>query len=269
MIKCDKGSIVGASYFVESSIICQPNALINVTKIYYKIKKERKKLMYIALFIGIALISWIVQSNLQSKFNKFSRIPTANGMTGREVAEKMLRENGIYDVTVTSTRGHLTDHYDPTKKTVNLSESVYHSNSIAAAAVAAHECGHAVQHATAYGPLTLRSALVPAVSFASNWVQWILLAGILMVESFPSILLVGIGLFALTTLFSFVTLPVEVDASRRATTWLSGAGITNYQTHPAAVSALRSAAYTYVVAALSSLATLLYYIMIFMGSNRD
>ena len=225
--------------------------------------------IYIILFIGIALLSWVVQSNLQSKFKQFSRIPTANGMTGREVAEKMLRDNGIYDVTVTSTRGHLTDHYDPTKKTVNLSESVYSNNSIAAAAVAAHECGHAVQHATAYGPLAMRSALVPAVSFASKWVQWILLAGILMVESFPSVMLVGIGLFALTTLFSFVTLPVEVDASRRATAWLSGAGITNYQTHPSAVSALRSAAYTYVVAALSSLATLVYYVMIFMGSNRD
>lgn len=225
--------------------------------------------MYIAIFIGIAIASWLVQHNLQSKFKKFSRIPTTNGMTGREVAEKMLRDNGLYNVTVTSTNGHLTDHYDPTKQTVNLSESVYNSNSIAAAAVAAHECGHAIQHATAYAPLSLRSAMVPMVSFASNWVQWILLAGILMVETFPQVLLVGIGLFALTTLFSFVTLPVEIDASRRATAWLSGAGITNYQTHPAAVSALRSAAYTYVVAALGSLATLVYYILIFLGGSRD
>jgi len=225
--------------------------------------------MYIAIFIGIAIASWLVQHNLQSKFKKFSRIPTTNGMTGREVAEKMLRDNGLYNVTVTSTNGHLTDHYDPTKQTVNLSESVYNSNSIAAAAVAAHECGHAIQHATAYAPLSLRSAMVPMVSFASNWVQWILLAGILMVETFPQVLLIGIGLFALTTLFSFVTLPVEIDASRRATAWLSGAGITNYQTHPAAVSALRSAAYTYVVAALGSLATLVYYILIFLGGSRD
>lgn len=225
--------------------------------------------MYIAIFIGIAIASWLVQHNLQSKFKKFSRIPTTNGMTGREVAEKMLRDNGLYNVTVTSTNGHLTDHYDPTKQTVNLSESVYNSNSIAAAAVAAHECGHAIQHATAHAPLSLRSAMVPMVSFASNWVQWILLAGILMVETFPQVLLIGIGLFALTTLFSFVTLPVEIDASRRATAWLSGAGITNYQTHPAAVSALRSAAYTYVVAALGSLATLVYYILIFLGGSRD
>ena len=225
--------------------------------------------MYWILFIGIALVSYLVQANLKNKFEKYSKMPLMNGMTGRDVAIKMLHDNGIYDVKVTSTPGMLTDHYNPANKTVNLSESVYGSTSVAAAAVAAHECGHAVQHATAYGPLSMRSALVPAVSFASKWVQWILLAGILMVEAFPSVLLVGIGLFALTTLFSFVTLPVEVDASRRATAWLSNAGITNYQTHPSAVSALRSAAYTYVVAALSSLATLVYYIMIFMGSNRD
>lgn len=225
--------------------------------------------MYLILFIAIALASYLVQANLQSKFKKYSRVPIASGLTGREVAEKMLRDNGIYDVTVTSTTGHLTDHYDPTAKTVNLSEDVFMSRSVAAAAVAAHECGHAVQHATAYGPLQLRSALVPAVSFASRWVQWVLLAGILTVETFPQLLLAGIGLFALTTLFSLVTLPVEIDASRRATAWLLRAGITDHRDQPMAVSALRSAAYTYVVAALSSLATLIYYVMIFMGGSRD
>lgn len=225
--------------------------------------------MYLILFIGIALVSYAVQANLQSKFKKFSRVPLASGMTGREVAEKMLRDNGIYNVTVTSTRGHLTDHYNPADHTVNLSESVYNSRSVAAAAVAAHECGHAVQHAQAYAPLQMRSALVPVVSFASSWVQWILLAGILTLEVFPQLMLFGIGLFALTTLFSFVTLPVEIDASRRATAWLQGAGITSRADHPMAVSALRSAAYTYVVAALGSLATLIYYVLLFMGGSRD
>ncbi|MGN1261389.1 MAG: zinc metallopeptidase [Alloprevotella sp.] len=225
--------------------------------------------MYFILFIGIALLSFLVQSNLQNKFKKYSKVPVVGGLTGRDVAEKMLRDNGIYNVKVTCTPGHLTDHYNPTNGTVNLSESVYNSNSIAAAAVAAHECGHAVQHAVAYGPLKMRSALVPVVSFASQWVQWVLLAGILMIESFPQLMLAGIGLFALTTLFSFVTLPVEIDASRRAVKWLSNAGITTYDNHSMAVSALRSAAYTYVVAALGSLATLVYYILIFMGSSRD
>lgn len=225
--------------------------------------------MYLILFIGIALISYLVQANLQRKFKKYAQVPTNNGMTGREVAEKMLRDHGIYDVRVISTPGQLTDHYNPTDHTVNLSESVYDSNSIAAAAVAAHECGHAVQHAVAYGPLGMRSALVPIVSFASQWVQWVLLAGVLLVQSFPGLLLAGILLFAMTTLFSFITLPVEIDASRRATAWLSRSGITNYSNQGMAVDALRSAAYTYVVAALSSLATLVYYVMIFMGSQRD
>ena len=216
----------------------------------------------------MTILSWVVQANLQSKFKKYSQVPLNGGMTGREVAEKMLRDNGIYNVSVTCTPGHLTDHYNPTNGTVNLSESVYHSNSVAAAAVAAHECGHAVQHAVAYAPLQLRSALVPVVSFASNTVQWVLLAGILLVEVFPALLLIGIGLFALTTLFSFVTLPVEIDASRRATQWLSSAGITSPYNHQMAVSALSSAAYTYVVAAIGSLATLLYYVMIFLG-RRD
>lgn len=224
--------------------------------------------MYWILFIGIALISYIVQQNLNSKFKKFSKVPLSSGMTGHEVAEKMLQDHGIYNVTVTSTPGHLTDHYNPTNNTVNLSPEVYNGNSVAAAAVAAHECGHAVQHAVAYAPLQLRSALVPVVSFASNWVQWILLAGIIMVQTVPSILFIGIILFAMTTLFSFITLPVEIDASRRATAWLQRAGITSNYDHPMAVSALRSAAYTYVVAALSSLATLIYYVLIFTG-NRD
>ncbi len=224
--------------------------------------------LYLIIFLSVAILSWVVQDNLQSKFKKYSQVPLNGGMTGREVAEKMLRDNGIYNVSVTCTPGHLTDHYNPTNGTVNLSESVYHSNSVAAAAVAAHECGHAVQHAVAYTPLQLRSALVPVVSFASNTVQWVLLAGILLVEVFPALLLIGIGLFALTTIFSFVTLPVEIDASRRATQWLSSAGITSPYNHQMAVSALSSAAYTYVVAAIGSLATLLYYVMIFLG-RRD
>ena len=220
------------------------------------------------IFIGIALLSYIVQANLNSKFKKFSKIPVGGGMTGRDVAEKMLHDNGIYDVKVTCVEGHLTDHYNPTDHTVNLSRDVYSSCSVAAAAVAAHECGHAVQHATAYGPLKMRSSLVPVVSFASKYVSWILLIGILTVESFPGILLAGIALFAMTTFFSFVTLPVEIDASRRALAWLSAAGITDRSNQGAANSALRSAAYTYVVAALSSLATLIYYIMIYLGRRE-
>ena len=224
---------------------------------------------YLIIFGAVAILSYLVQANLQSKFKKYSEEPLSSGMTGREVAEKMLHDHGIYNVSVISTAGQLTDHYNPTNHTVNLSESVYASRSVAAAAVAAHECGHAVQHAVAYGPLTMRSALVPVVSFASNILSWILLAGILMVETFPGLLLVGIGLFALTTLFAFVTLPVEIDASRRATAWLRSAGIPTTRDHGMAVSALRSAAYTYVVAALSSLATLLYYVMIYLGRDRD
>lgn len=222
--------------------------------------------MYWILFIGIALISYWVQSNLQSKFDRYSRMALSNGMTGREIAEKMLRDNGIYDVKVTSTPGMLTDHYNPTNKTVNLSEGVYNTCSVAAAAVAAHECGHAVQHARAYAPLQMRSALVPVVQFSSSIVQWVLLAGMFMIHSFPQLLFIGICLFAMTTLFSFITLPVEIDASRRALVWLSGAGVTNASNHRQAQDALKSAAYTYVVAALSSLATLVYYITIF--TNR-
>ena len=226
-------------------------------------------MMGIYIIFGVfALISWAVSANLQSKFKKYSKIPLAYGMTGREVAEKMLRDNGIYDVKVISTPGQLTDHYNPLTKTVNLSEGVYASNSVAAAAVAAHECGHAVQHATAYAPLTMRSKLVPVVSFASNWMQWVLLAGILMLETIPQLMLAGIILFATTTLFSFITLPVEINASSRALAWLSNAGITNYETNGPARDALKSAAYTYVVAALGSLATLVYYILMFLG-RRD
>ena len=220
------------------------------------------------IFGVFALISWLISSNLQSKFKKYSRIPIPRGMTGKDVAEKMLRDHGIYDVQVISTAGQLTDHYNPVNKTVNLSEGVYGSNSVAAAAVAAHECGHAVQHATAYAPLTMRSKLVPVVQFASSWMQWVLLGGIIMINTFPQLMLFGIILFATTTLFSFVTLPVEINASARALTWLSGAGITNYETHAPAKDALKSAAYTYVVAALGSLATLVYYIFIFLG-RRD
>lgn len=224
--------------------------------------------MYWILLIGIALVSFIVQQNLQSKFKKYSQMPLSNGMTGRDVAEKMLHDNGIYDVRVTSTPGSLTDHYNPVNKTVNLSEGVYGSCSVAAAAVAAHECGHAVQHAQAYAPLKMRSALVPIVQFSSTIVSWVLLAGIIMIETMPSILLFGIILFAASTLFSFITLPVEINASQRALAWMSRAGITNAFNHKAAEDALKSAAYTYVVAALSSLATLVYYVMVYMN-RRD
>lgn len=220
------------------------------------------------LFIGIALVSYLVQLSMQSKFKKYSKIPLNNGMTGRDVAQQMLNDNGIYDVQITCTPGHLTDHYNPIDKTVNLSESVYSSNSVAAAAVAAHECGHALQHAHAYAPLTMRSKLVPVVNFASQWMTWLLIGGVLLINVFPMLLGAGIILFAMTTIFSFVTLPVEVNASKRALVWLSGAGITNSFNHAQAEDALRSAAYTYVVAALGSLATLIYYVMIFLG-RRD
>jgi Zn-dependent membrane protease YugP len=220
------------------------------------------------IFIGVALVSWLVQMNFQSKFKKYSKVPLQGTMTGRDVALKMLHDNGIYDVTVTHTPGHLTDHYNPTNKTVNLSEDVYNGYSLMAAAVAAHECGHAVQHAKAYAPLTMRSKLVPVVSFASQWMTWLLLGGILLLNSFPQLLLAGIILFAMTTLFSFITLPVEINASRRALVWLNNSGLTNSRNHAQAEDALRAAAYTYVVAALSSLATLIYYIMIFMN-RRD
>lgn len=220
------------------------------------------------LLIFIGILGFAVQAMLQNKFRKFSQIAIRNGMTGRDVAEKMLHDNGIYDVQVVSVRGQLTDHYNPLNKTINLSEPVFASNSVAAAAVAAHETGHALQHALGYGPLKMRSALVPIVSASSRWVTWILLAGILTISIFPALLWFGIGLFALTTLFSFVTLPVEINASSRALKWLSSAGVTDVSNHSQAAEALRWAGYTYVVAALSSLATLLYYIMIAMSGSR-
>jgi Zn-dependent membrane protease YugP len=226
--------------------------------------------MNIWLIFGVFMIlSWIVSAVLKSKFKKYSKIPTDGGLTGRNVAEKMLRDNGIYDVRVECVQGQLTDHYNPDKKTINLSQDVYNSRSIAAAAVAAHETGHAVQHATAYAWLGLRSKLVPPVSFASKWVQWVLLAGVILINTFPALLLAGIILFAFTTIFSFVTLPVEINASKRALIWLENTGITSSMNHDKAQDALKWAAYTYVVAALGSLATLLYYIMIFTGGSRD
>jgi Zn-dependent membrane protease YugP len=220
------------------------------------------------IFGVFMLLSWLVAQRLRSKFKKYSQVPIASGASGKQVAEKMLHDNGIFDVKVISTQGQLTDHYNPANKTVNLSEGVYDGRNVAAAAIAAHECGHAVQHARAYSFLKMRSALVPVVSVASRWVQWVLLAGILLVQTFPAVLLAGIILFSLTTLFSFITLPVEIDASKRALLWLNTSGITNVQNHDKAQDALRWAAYTYVIAALGSLATLLYYIMIFMGRRE-
>lgn len=210
------------------------------------------------MIIAVMLLSFLVQQMLQRRFAKYSQVSAP--MSGKEIAEKMLRDNGIYDVTVCSIPGQLTDHYDPSKKVINLSESVYSQRSIAAAAVAAHETGHAVQHAKGYAPLKLRSALVPVVNFASNTVQWVLLAGVLLVNIFPALLWLGIALFALTTLFSLVTLPVEINASERAVGWLENSHMATYETLPMARDALKWAAYTYVVAALGSLATLFYYI---------
>ncbi len=222
--------------------------------------------MYWLLFIVVMLLSWGVSALLQHRFKEYSKVPL--GLTGREVAEKMLRENGIDDVQVCVVNGHLTDYYDPRTKTVNLSEDVYNSSSVASAAVAAHECGHALQHAQAYAPLKMRSALVPVVEFSSRWMSWVLLAGILVLESFPQLLEIGIALYAITTLFAFVTLPVEINASSRAVSWLQESGLTNMETTPMATAALRSAAYTYVVAALASLGTLIYYILILVGRRN-
>lgn len=218
------------------------------------------------IMIIVMVLSFIVQQMLQSRFHKYSQVGLPNGMSGAEVAKKMLEDHGIYDVKVVPTRGMLTDHFNPQTKTVALSEGVYNSRSVAAAAVAAHECGHAVQHAMGYAPLRMRSALVPVVNFASNIVQWVLLAGVLTINIFPGLLIFGIILFASTTLFSFITLPVEINASARAISWLSRTGITDGRTQPMAIDALKWAAYTYVVAALGSLATLLYYIGL---SRRD
>jgi hypothetical protein len=221
--------------------------------------------MYLLLAGLIMLFSWLVSRQLKNKFEKYSKLQLNNGMSGAEIAEKMLADHGITDVTVISTPGRLTDHYNPADKTVNLSEAVYNQRNAAAAAVAAHECGHAVQHATAYSWLEFRSQLVPVVNIASNYVQWILIGGIFMMRSFPSLLLIGIVLFAATTLFSIITLPVEYDASNRALAWLENKNMLTSEEQAGAKDALKWAARTYVVAAIGSIATLLYYVMIYMN----
>ncbi len=210
------------------------------------------------LMIIVMVLSMLIQARLKNRFEKYQEVPTA--LTGAEVAQRMLQAHGIHDVKIVSVEGTLTDHYNPQTKTVNLSHDVYYGRSVAAAAVAAHECGHVVQHQEGYAPLRLRSALVPVVSFANSWVSWVLLAGVVLINVFPQLLWIGIGLFAMSTLFSFITLPVEVNASARAVKWLDGAGIVNYETKPMAADALKWAAYTYVIAAIGSLDTLLYYI---------
>jgi uncharacterized protein len=222
---------------------------------------------YMLLAGMIMLASWLVSSRLKSKFEHYSKMHLQNGMSGAEIAQKMLADNGIYDVRVISTPGQLTDHYNPVDKTVNLSEAVYNQRNAAAAAVAAHECGHAVQHAVSYEWLTMRSKLVPIVNVASTYMQWILLAGILMLESFPQLLLIGIIIFAATTLFSIVTLPVEYDASHRALAWLESKRMLTQQEHKGAKDALKWAARTYLVAAIGSIATLLYYVSLYMGGG--
>lgn len=218
------------------------------------------------IFIGLSMVVSLI---LKSKFNAYRKTPLMSGLTGREVAERMLRENGIYDVKVMSVDGFLSDHYDPTKKTVNLSPEVYSGTNVSAAAVAAHECGHAVQHAQAYPWLKMRSSLVPAVQVSSTLVNWVLLAGVVMIGTFPQLLLGGIILFAVTTLFSIITLPVEFDASKRALAWLSHTNVTGSQEYPKAKDALKWAAMTYVVAAVASIVTLLQYVLIFLSSDRD
>ncbi len=220
-------------------------------------------LMWI-VFIALTVISMIVSKNVERKFKKYSHIRTEGGITGRDVAERMLRDHDIHNVQVQMVKGTLTDHYNPANRTLNLSPDVYNGTSVAAAAVAAHECGHAVQHAVGYAPLGLRSALVPIVSFAGRWVSWVILAGLLLIKVFPALLLVGILLFAMSTLFSLVTLPVEINASARALQWIRQHDITSVDTHRYAESALRSAAYTYVMAAVTSLVTLAYYLMIYL-----
>lgn len=223
--------------------------------------------MYWMIIIVLTLLSVIVSSRLTSKFKEYSKIKLQGNLTGKDIAEMMLKNHDIIDVSVQCTEGHLTDHYNPTDKVINLSKEVYYGNHIAAAAVAAHETGHAIQHAEAYSWLQLRTSLVPIVHFSSKWVMLVLIAGILLVNTFPSLLLIGIILFGATTLFSFVTLPVEINASNRAINWLGN--VVSYEQLPKAKHALKLAAYTYVVAALSSLATLLHYVMIFLGSSND
>ena len=223
---------------------------------------------YLILAGAIMLFSWLVSSRLKSKFEHYSQLHLQNNMSGAEIATKMLHDNGIYDVKVISTPGQLTDHYNPADKTVNLSESVYNQRNAAAAAVAAHECGHAVQHARGYEWLRMRSKLVPFVNVASSFMQWILLAGILLLKTFPGLLLFGIILFSATTLFSIITLPVEYDASNRALTWLKTKNMLNPAEYAGAEDSLKWAARTYVVAALGSIATLLYYLSIYLGGSR-
>jgi Zn-dependent membrane protease YugP len=218
------------------------------------------------LFVGLSMV---VSYMLKSKIKKYSETPMRSGMSGQEVAERMFRENGIYDVQVTMAQGFLSDHYNPATKTVALSPEIYQGRNVAAAAVAAHECGHAIQHATQYPWLTMRSKMVPAVQVSSTLVQWVLLAGILMINTFPQLLLGGIILFGVTTLFSLITLPVEFDASRRALAWLDRTNITTREEYPKAKDALKWAAMTYVIAALASLVTLIQYIFIYMGRSRD
>lgn len=217
------------------------------------------------LMIAVMVLSMLIQNRLNNRFEKYSEVPSS--LSGAEVAQRMLQAHGIHDVKIVSIEGSLTDHYNPQTKTVNLSRDVYYGRSVAAAAVAAHECGHVVQHATGYAPLRMRSVLVPVVSFANNWVSWVLLAGVVLINVFPSLIWIGIALFALTTLFSFVTLPVEINASARAVKWLDNAGIVTYETKPMAEDALKWAAYTYVVAAIGSLATLLYWVAV--GTRRN
>jgi Zn-dependent membrane protease YugP len=213
-------------------------------------------------------ISWLVSNQLKSRFEKYSRTPLANGMSGAEIATRMLHDHGITNVKVVSVPGQLSDHYNPANRTVNLSEPVYHARNAAAAAVAAHECGHAVQHATAYKWLTMRSKLVPVVQVTSSLVQWVILGGILLINTFPQLLLFGIILFGFTTLFSFITLPVEYDASNRALAWIKRNGIVTTSEYAMSEDALKWAARTYVVAAIGSLATLLYYLSIFMNRRN-
>ncbi|MDR0833829.1 MAG: zinc metallopeptidase [Candidatus Symbiothrix sp.] len=229
--------------------------------------------IYWIILIGTAVASWLVSSNFNNKAKKYSKIPLDNGMTGKEVAEKMLYDNDIHNVTVQVTTGTLSDNFNPANKTINLSKDVYYGNSVLAASVAAHETGHALQHAHAYGPLSMRSALVPVVTFASKWVTWIILGGLVLMGQAGNVLgrnvlLAGVALFAMTTVFSFITLPVEINASQRALKWLNSSGITNSSNHAAAVDSLKAAAYTYVVAALSSLASLLYYASIAFGRRN-
>lgn len=226
-------------------------------------------MLFFIVMIGLLVVGFIVQARLRSKMKKYSTYPAPNGLSGKDIAEKMLKDNGIYDVKITAVPGSLTDHYNPIDKTVNLSPEVYEGRSIMAAMIAAHECGHAVQHQTAYSWLTLRSKLVPVVSFSSRYLQWILLGGILMLNAFPQLLLAGIVMFALTTLFSFITLPVEFDASRRALAWINRGGFMAGSDYSMAKDGLWWAAMTYVVAALSSLATLVYYVLIFTSGRRN